>query len=1158
MKGTRGEGRTGAWWTGTGLAAVLAAGLLLLGGAGASGAAVAGDFPDDPLGDVVNERWPCGVPLGGIGCGHVEVMTDGSLGGVTINNNWDRPVGWVRGGFFAVYGRSGDRSHACLLRLGGKDEYSGVENVQEVRFRGLYPRAEASYEDERLPVSVRMHAWSSLVPGDADASAVPAAVFDLAVTNPGGQSADAALLFAWPNLIGFGGDRDTEWRDYSGNVQEPWQAGDLRGLRYATTAQWQGRQRNTWGEYVVCAQAGEGGEVEVLPLWDAAAKSPGLWAAFAREGRLVAGEPGRARRAEPAGAVAVRIPLGAGETRTVRFILAWFTPHLVTQHDESVGLGGSDSSSAGVEAAWDGDLTSRWSTGRPMRPGDGFELRLAEPAVVSGLVLDSSPSPNDWPRGLQVYLSGDGEHWDRVADLSEAEAEARQEAGELTVTFAPARVRAIRLRQKGETDYWWWSLHELRLLGEDGKALGMKGARATGVLKRVATRRVEEDAGHWYERRLKSAEDVARYVAGNAGRLLEGTREWQDLLLRSSLPSWLKLKLVNDVFSMYAATVLTRDGRFSVLESPRDMGGALGTMDQRMAAHAFYAQAFPELDKSELRLFAQCQRSDGRITHFCGNVHQAIGRADVGYGVTDWPDLSCSFVLQVVKLGQWLGDRSWLEEMWPHVRAAMEWLAGADKDGDLIPEGGSTYDYEQLPAGAFVYSASCYLGALLAAERCAEVLGESDQAGEYRRRFEAVQRSVMTGLWNGESFIKWNKPADRDCNPNSFVAALAGDWLARLSGLGDTLPPGIAEREVEQLIARHLLAFEPVPPMEVTPRGYIATGACFLLQHQPYLGCEAIYRGYTDQGLEVLRRVYEVGWVQNHVPWDQPLAFNAPGGERGGLRAYMTNPASWHVLNALSGASLNLFDGVLYLSPRLPEGAESLSMPVFLGSLWAWLDWEPGKRLALRVLRCAGERAPTIRSVAADGNGPPMALPEAFVAQEGAVLDLTGFEARLRPVARAQRATALRRPNDIGMGPAEWKVEARPDRAPYRASYALDREPATRWATGAPMAGGERITVDMGETREVGAVWMLLGAETKDWPRGLLVEVSFDGRRWIIVAELDAAASRACVEGPWWKLEMPGGRVKGRYLRLVQTGSEPGTWWGMHELYVLPAREEDR
>jgi len=39
---------------------------------------------------------------------------------------------------------------------------------------------------------------------------------------------------------------------------------------------------------------------------------------------------------------------------------------------------------------------------------------------------------------------------------------------------------------------------------------------------------------------------------------------------------------------------------------------------------------------------------------------------------------------------------------------------------------------------------------------------------------------------------------------------------------------------------------------------------------------------------------------------------------------------------------------------------------------------------------------------------------------------------------------------------------------------------------------------------------------------------------------------------------MPGGRVKGRYLRLVQTGSEPGTWWGMHELYVLPAREEDR
>ena len=101
-------------------------------------------------------------------------------------------------------------------------------------------------------------------------------------------------------------------------------------------------------------------------------------------------------------------------------------------------------------------------------------------------------------------------------------------------------------------------------------------------------------------------------------------------------------------------------------------------MDQRMAAHAFYTQMFPELDESELRLFALCQDkaiikvgkgasattrpADGRITHFCGNVQEAIGDPNVDYGVTNWPDLSCSFILQVEKLCKWTGDKQFADD----------------------------------------------------------------------------------------------------------------------------------------------------------------------------------------------------------------------------------------------------------------------------------------------------------------------------------------------------------------------------------------------------------------------------------------------------------------------------------------------------------------
>ena len=58
---------------------------------------------------------------------------------------------------------------------------------------------------------------------------------------------------------------------------------------------------------------------------------------------------------------------------------------------------------------------------------------------------------------------------------------------------------------------------------------------------------------------------------------------------------------------------------------------------------------------------------------------------------------------------------------------------------------------------------------------------------------------------------------------DSFVAALAGDWLAHLTGLPQTLPPGVARKEVAQILLRHQKPFFPVPPMEVKPDGSILT-----------------------------------------------------------------------------------------------------------------------------------------------------------------------------------------------------------------------------------------------------------------------------------------------------------------------------------------------
>jgi hypothetical protein len=88
------------------------------------------------------------------------------------------------------------------------------------------------------------------------------------------------------------------------------------------------------------------------------------------------------------------------------------------------------------------------------------------------------------------------------------------------------------------------------------------------------------------------------------------------------------------------------------------------------------------------------------------------------------------------------------------------------------------------------------------------------------------------------------------------------------------------------------------------------------------------------------RRAFRCAWEVNHSPWDESPMYPAPEGHQGGpapprLVTDMTATTSWHVLNALGGASLDL-----------------PAMRLYFSRFWGWLDSVPGKRhLSLRVDR---------------------------------------------------------------------------------------------------------------------------------------------------------------------------------------------------------------
>jgi hypothetical protein len=108
--------------------------------------------------------------------------------------------------------------------------------------------------------------------------------------------------------------------------------------------------------------------------------------------------------------------------------------------------------------ALDGNTATRWDTGRGMKPGDWFMVDLGVESTIKGLTLDATNSPNDYPRGYEIYVSFDGGSWGKPLITGKGTQPRTK------ITFdKPVRTRFIKIVQTGSSDSWYWSIHELSL-----------------------------------------------------------------------------------------------------------------------------------------------------------------------------------------------------------------------------------------------------------------------------------------------------------------------------------------------------------------------------------------------------------------------------------------------------------------------------------------------------------------------------------------------------------------------------------------------------------------------------------------------------------------------------------------------------------------------
>jgi hypothetical protein len=116
----------------------------------------------------------------------------------------------------------------------------------------------------------------------------------------------------------------------------------------------------------------------------------------------------------------------------------------------------------------DQDRTTRWESG-PQSNRTAIEIDLGSVRTVAGVDLFLGPFIEDFPRGLIIEASNDGQAWREVwkggsAGLAFVAALESPREVPLRYRFSPTPARLLRMRLTENDDTYYWSIAELRVL----------------------------------------------------------------------------------------------------------------------------------------------------------------------------------------------------------------------------------------------------------------------------------------------------------------------------------------------------------------------------------------------------------------------------------------------------------------------------------------------------------------------------------------------------------------------------------------------------------------------------------------------------------------------------------------------------------------------
>jgi non-lysosomal glucosylceramidase len=279
-------------------------------------------------------------PLGGIGTGTVSLGGRGDLRDWEIFNrpNKGKSLPFT---FVALWARrEGEEAAVRVVEAPLQPPFRGAQGYPRegaqglprlggATFRGAYPFAEISFEDESLPVGVVLEAFNPMIPLEVDDSSLPVAIFRYRLANRTAGPVDVALAFSILNPIGYDGRSVLRSNDFAGfgqNVTRVRRDGPISGLEMTSQKYEEDDLRFgtmalvTTGDDVSARAAWEEGD-----WWDSFQK---WFDEYAAGGGFKDGhEAGpSADGTSYYATLAPRVRLLPGASRAIEFLLAWHFP----------------------------------------------------------------------------------------------------------------------------------------------------------------------------------------------------------------------------------------------------------------------------------------------------------------------------------------------------------------------------------------------------------------------------------------------------------------------------------------------------------------------------------------------------------------------------------------------------------------------------------------------------------------------------------------------------------------------------------------------------------------------------------------------------------------------------------------------------------------